>query len=275
MKDTNYIKLKNAVIDDYLSVISGNDLKCYLFILRKTLGWNKAKDKISISQLIKNTGIKKRLTIINATAKLAELKLIKIHRCTGLINVYEPLPVPKIAVAKKDTSIQKSNAFKSTPLVAKKDTTTSSQKGYPTKDTNTKDILTKEKSKPKKEITLPDNLNIQAWDMWNDYKSEIKKKYKTTTGMQTAINKLSTLPYNNQRLCIESSISNEYQGFFTDKFTGVQNGTNQNNYRKESNAEATERAVKNLLQQAEQQSDDTSMGGNANQVPKYLEGNLF
>jgi hypothetical protein len=218
----------------------------------------KEKDSISIIQFKKYTGIKRIETISKSLDELIHFGLISNIKTRGKITNYKP----------------KEYNGKTVPVL-KNRTTSSTKKPYPTKDTVKTTIHKTSKSKPKKEIVIPDNLNIRAWDMWMDYKSEIKKKYKTNTGMQTAINKLSTLAFGNQMLCIESSISNEYQGFFTDKFTGVQNGTNQNNYRKESPAEATERAVKNLLQQAEHQSDDTPLGGNADKIPKYMESNLF
>ncbi|MFH4210092.1 replication protein, partial [Acinetobacter baumannii] len=37
----------------------GAALPCYLYIVRKTRGWNKTDDDISISQLVEGTGYKK------------------------------------------------------------------------------------------------------------------------------------------------------------------------------------------------------------------------
>jgi len=169
MPENPFFKLNNDIIDTYLSKISGNDLKCYLFILRKTIGWNKKKDKISISQIIKNTGIKNRETVINSTAHLAELGLITVYKSNGMVNIYEPKPVPK-----NRTSTEKSDCINRTTPVLKNRTTTSTKKPYPTKDTNTKDTLTKDKeSKPKKnliKVEMPENINEPAWNEWIDYK---------------------------------------------------------------------------------------------------------
>ena len=44
----NSFQIANAVIDEYLSQMSGNALKCYILIVRKTRGWQKTHDSLSI-----------------------------------------------------------------------------------------------------------------------------------------------------------------------------------------------------------------------------------
>lgn len=52
--------MPNNLIDNgYMAKMKGAALPCYLFIVRKTRGWNKSNDNISISQLIEGTGYKK------------------------------------------------------------------------------------------------------------------------------------------------------------------------------------------------------------------------
>ncbi len=52
--------IPNDLIDKgYMAKMKGAALPCYLFIVRKTRGWNKSNDNISISQLIEGTGYKK------------------------------------------------------------------------------------------------------------------------------------------------------------------------------------------------------------------------
>lgn len=52
--------LPNDLIDKgFMAQMKGAALPCYLFIVRKTRGWNKTDDDISISQLIEGTGYKK------------------------------------------------------------------------------------------------------------------------------------------------------------------------------------------------------------------------
>lgn len=103
----------------------------------------------------------------------------------------------------------------------------------------------KEKKNNKKksfQIIQPDNLNQSAWKDWIDYKQQIKKPYKTERGMQTAMSKLAELSHDQQRACIDSSIANEYQGFFTEKFIGG-NNANKHNQKRETTFERVERAI--------------------------------
>lgn len=52
--------MPNDLIDKgYMAKMKGAALPCYLFIVRKTRGWNKSNDNISISQLVEGTGYKK------------------------------------------------------------------------------------------------------------------------------------------------------------------------------------------------------------------------
>lgn len=57
---SNAFMMPNDLIDKgYMAKMKGAALPCYLFIVRKTRGWNKANDNISISQLVDATGYKK------------------------------------------------------------------------------------------------------------------------------------------------------------------------------------------------------------------------
>lgn len=57
---SNAFMMPNDLIDKgYMAKMKGAALPCYLFIVRKTRGWNKSNDNISISQLVEGTGYKK------------------------------------------------------------------------------------------------------------------------------------------------------------------------------------------------------------------------
>lgn len=61
---SNSFQLPNDLIDKgYMAKMKGAALPCYLFIVRKTRGWDKSKDHISISQLVEATGYKKDAVI--------------------------------------------------------------------------------------------------------------------------------------------------------------------------------------------------------------------
>ncbi len=57
---SNAFMLPNDLVDNgFMAQMKGAALPCYLFIVRKTRGWNKSNDNISISQLVDGTGYKK------------------------------------------------------------------------------------------------------------------------------------------------------------------------------------------------------------------------
>ena len=100
----NAFQIPNAVVDDLMSRLSPNAFKCYVLIVRKTTGWGKSSDKISISQFQAIAGIKKRDTVISALAELEKLNLIVPVKKAGLVNEFRlnklpeitPKPVPKM-----------------------------------------------------------------------------------------------------------------------------------------------------------------------------------
>lgn len=47
----------NALVDEYMRYLDGDEVKCYLAVTRKTLGWMKRSDRISTSQLEIVTGL--------------------------------------------------------------------------------------------------------------------------------------------------------------------------------------------------------------------------
>lgn len=91
----NSFQISNAVIDEYLSKMSGNAWKCYGLIVRKTRGWQKTHDSLSISQIKKFTGIRKEETVQKAIDELVDLGLIGKQSRIGLPNEYFLISDPK------------------------------------------------------------------------------------------------------------------------------------------------------------------------------------
>ncbi len=52
----NYTQIPNIILDDWMARLNEVQIKCLLFICRKTFGWHKQQDHISISQFIEGTG---------------------------------------------------------------------------------------------------------------------------------------------------------------------------------------------------------------------------
>ena len=125
----NAFQIPNAVVDDLMSRLSPNAFKCYVLIVRKTTGWGKSSDKISISQFQAIAGIKKRDTVISALAELEKLNLILPVKKAGLVNEFRlnklpeitPKPVPKMVTTTSPENV--------TMVVPKMVTTTSPENG--------------------------------------------------------------------------------------------------------------------------------------------------
>ena len=71
----NFLQVPNAVIDELLPDLTGAELKCYLVVIRKTKGWNKESDNISISQFMKATGLSNS-AVIKACESLVKYGLL-------------------------------------------------------------------------------------------------------------------------------------------------------------------------------------------------------
>ena len=84
----NSFQIPNTIVDDFIQLVNGNELKIYLIIVRKTKGWNKEFDGISISQFIKFSGISSHNTIRKSLKKLAEINLIKEVKQDGKFSLF-------------------------------------------------------------------------------------------------------------------------------------------------------------------------------------------
>ncbi|WP_196428094.1 replication protein [Neisseria polysaccharea] len=94
----NSFQIANAVVDDLLCLMSGNAWKCYAVIVRKTAGWQKEMDYISVSQFKTLTGIKKDETVTDALKELEALGLIISIKRQGQVTGYRlnmPAPPPE------------------------------------------------------------------------------------------------------------------------------------------------------------------------------------
>lgn len=77
----------NDVIDKYMSIMPPVAFKCYMVVLRKTVGWQKTSDKISLSQFVEATGNEKS-TCSEALNWLAEAGFILREIVPGKLTTY-------------------------------------------------------------------------------------------------------------------------------------------------------------------------------------------
>ena len=83
----NAFQIPNSVIDELLAKLTCAELKCYLFVVRKTKGWNKESDSISVSQFMDVTGLSNR-SVITACESLVEMGLLERSGGERKLNTY-------------------------------------------------------------------------------------------------------------------------------------------------------------------------------------------
>jgi len=79
----NAFQTPNETVDVFLPKLSAKAIKCYLVIIRKTIGWNKEFDSISASQFSDLTGIRKSDVIWSAIRELKDFRLIEDEAVPG------------------------------------------------------------------------------------------------------------------------------------------------------------------------------------------------
>lgn len=72
----NSFQIPNAFVDEAMGMISPAATVLYLFIVRKTRGWQKQADHISLSQFQKETSIKSRSTVVRALDELIQYGIV-------------------------------------------------------------------------------------------------------------------------------------------------------------------------------------------------------
>lgn len=196
---SNAFMLPNDLIDKgYMAHMKGPALACYLFIARKTRGWNKSTDSISVSQLVEGTGYNKD-SVLKGCEKLVLMGVVERksfanqpakYELTDSIFAVDILDSENIAVENIDSRGENIDSTLS------KDSTHNNN--YKTTNTKTnKDKGDQEKSVPKKSssfdaktIELPVNVNRDLWIQYVDMRKTIKKP-NTEFAVKLLINKLT------------------------------------------------------------------------------------
>ena len=119
----NSFQIPNAFVDEVMFALSGNAVKAYLLVARKTTGWQKESDFISIEQFKQFTGINRDKTIYEILKELEEVGLIRTVKTAGRTTEFylvKDLPnVENKPVAKSATSGEKRHQSQKVPPVAK------------------------------------------------------------------------------------------------------------------------------------------------------------
>jgi len=87
LQKDNHTKVSNEFIENYMHLLSGSAVKIFISISRKTNGWHKETDSISLSQMQTLSGLSKKQTI-KAVKELEENDLIKVDKTAGKTSNY-------------------------------------------------------------------------------------------------------------------------------------------------------------------------------------------
>ena len=120
----NAFQIPNSVIDELLAKLTCAELKCYLFVVRKTKGWNKESDDISVSQFMEVTGLSKK-SVITACNSLVQIGLLERSGGERKLNTYSVKAFDFSKSGEKSTPTESGVNFsksgeKSTPDLVKK-----------------------------------------------------------------------------------------------------------------------------------------------------------
>ena len=221
---SNAFMLPNDLIDKgYMAHMKGPALPCYLFIVRKTRGWNKSDDSISVSQLVAGTGYNKD-SVLKGCEKLVQMGVIERksfsnqpakYVLTDSIFAVDILDSEKNAVENIEGGVDILDSVHS------KDSTHNNN----SKTTNTKtnkDKGEKEKSSSKKPtafdakpVELPANVNRDLWIQFVDMRNSIRKPL-TENAVNLLIKKL--VGFGDQaNQSLEASIIGSYQSVYPPK----------------------------------------------------------
>lgn len=138
-KENGYTSIANEILEHlFLAGINGSEYRILLVIIRKTYGFHKKKDKISLSQFEKNTSMN-RPQVVNTIKSLLQKKIIIKENNEFIFNKnYDEWIVGKRGSMQKDTGMQKD-----TTASMQKHTESSMQKHTYKRN---KETITKEKS---------------------------------------------------------------------------------------------------------------------------------
>lgn len=87
IKRPNHTQIPNIIIDEVMKDLTPAEFKVFIVICRKTLGWHKLSDQISISQFMDLTKLSNK-GVINAQNSLASKGLIKMDKSKGLCTEF-------------------------------------------------------------------------------------------------------------------------------------------------------------------------------------------
>ncbi len=143
----NYTPVPDELFDEQLPDLSGSELKVLLYIIRRTFGFKKDSDNISLNQLLngittkegivldRGTGLTKK-TLLEAIKSLVEKNLILTERRRSKEKGDEPSTYRLNIISEPKENNHTPRGVKNTPGGGVENTPPPSDKNYPTQETD-------------------------------------------------------------------------------------------------------------------------------------------
>lgn len=242
--ENGYVRIASDLLEALARIrIPGEARQVLDVIIRKTYGYKKREDRISLSQFCLATGIGKS-HVCEALYKLNKINIItekrngidKIYKINKDFDTWKPLPkkgiLPKsgmVVTEKRNIALPKSGPTIDNVTI---DNITI-DKALPL---NNGDVTVKDKNKSL--YRNPDFVNPEIWSAYLEMRKSIHKPLKTQHQYNLAISTLEKLKSqgHNPNDILNQSILNSWQGLFAIKI----------NKHTETDAERSERLLKSI-----------------------------
>lgn len=196
-----YTVFRDEILDHIMPNCQPNTWKVVCATIRKTVGWNKKQDKISMSQYQEITGIKSRPTLINAIQDALDKGFI-IREENGNSFVYQINRDYEISLENEPVQKSNRNRFRNQTEI-----------GLETK-------LTKDNKDNKQIVVFPfpdlwanSSEFMNAWNEYVQYRRDTKKKI-TPRSAQMLIKKITSYSIPVAIAALNKSIENSWTGVF-------------------------------------------------------------
>lgn len=227
-KENGYTGIANPIIEALATqVISPDEWRVLMVIFRKTYGWGKKEDSISLSQFVEMTKITKP-HICRAIQKLIQRNIItRSVAYSGNLLPKQAMPIAQSGNEKGliygiQKDFEKWKPLPKRAMLPKQATivaqigNASLPKQGTTKETTTKETITKEKP------PYPPWLSIDVWKGYIESRKKLKSPM-TNYAEKLALEKLSKFMQQGMdpNEVIKQSIENGWKGLFQIKASGV------------------------------------------------------
>lgn len=221
----NSFQIPNSVIDELLAKLTCAELKCYLYVVRKTKGWNKDSDNISVSQFMEVTGLSNR-SVITACESLVQMGLLERSGGERKLNTYSVKAFEIPQAGEKSSSEQSGENFSQTGEKSSSDLV----KKVHTQNNNKNTIQNHPPISPQGEsatpanekihaenIPLPDYVDRETWIAYCRMRKAKRAEIKTEDTIKRCLRDLEKLCGGSPdlaRAILDQSIANTYTGLF-------------------------------------------------------------